>query len=239
MWKTTRSVPYTCDPDLRKAFSTPALDRSRRQAATRQRRGQPVQRARPADRARKSGGCNTRDSPTFRCRWSTGDRVLIVTDFIRPQLVVDPHRRPWGRHELARPLEADPPGRLEPVACVISGADLPGQRSGRRHVCCGRFGQGDLATPPRRDVFIVEWWRWADTFISRANRAKRPCFARATSISRSSRTNSMAASSLLRSSAGQIAHFEDRYARLSHRVFAGDDGQSGPWHLQVGSARPN
>ena len=49
----------------------PRVDRRWRETATRQRRGQPVQRARSADRC-EIGACNTRVSPTFRCRSSTG-----------------------------------------------------------------------------------------------------------------------------------------------------------------------
>jgi outer membrane protein assembly factor BamB len=85
VWKTTRSVPYICDPDLRKAYSTPALIEVG---------------GKPELVSVGANQCNVLDPRTGREIWRVqytgfsnipvpmvdGNRVLIVTDFIRPQL---------------------------------------------------------------------------------------------------------------------------------------------------------
>lgn len=85
VWQTTRSVPYTVDPDLRKAFSTPALIEVG---------------GRPQLVSTGANQTNVFDPKTGKEIWRvqyTGfsnipvpmvdrNRVYIVTDFIRPQL---------------------------------------------------------------------------------------------------------------------------------------------------------
>jgi len=85
VWKTTRSIPYHCDPDLRKAFSTPALIEIG---------------GKPELVSVGANQCNVLDPRTGLEIWRVqytgfsnipvplvdGSRVLIVTDFIRPQL---------------------------------------------------------------------------------------------------------------------------------------------------------
>jgi outer membrane protein assembly factor BamB len=85
VWKSTRTIPYNCDPDLRKAFSTPALIDVG---------------GKPQLVSVGANQCNVLDPRTGREIWRVhytgfsnipvplvdGNRVLIVTDFIRPQL---------------------------------------------------------------------------------------------------------------------------------------------------------
>jgi outer membrane protein assembly factor BamB len=85
VWKSTRSIPYTCDPDVRKAYSTPVLIDVA---------GQPELVSVGANQ------CNVLDPRTGREIWRVQyngfsnipvplvdkNRVLIVTDFIQPQL---------------------------------------------------------------------------------------------------------------------------------------------------------
>lgn len=85
VWKSTRSVPYNCDIDLRKAYSTPVvIDAGGRSELV----------------SVGANQCNVFDPRTGRELWRVqytgfsnipvplvdGNRVLIVTDFIRPQL---------------------------------------------------------------------------------------------------------------------------------------------------------